>query len=158
MWARPRLADTYTYAAANIMPRTDMWDHLSAQDWSAFARSGLAELQVAASERSDDYEQKVVLMNFTATPEQQWIFIQAAVELAQSDDELGAIAAGPLEHLLGHHGEQYIGPAENLAAASPVFARTLTGMNQYLMSESTWARVRKLQQAVVTPLWAAEDS
>jgi hypothetical protein len=96
-------------------------------------------------------------MNFTATAEQQWAFIQAAVEQARSDDELGAIAAGPLEHLLGHHGDQYIGPAENLASASTSFARTLTGVNKYMMSESTWARVRKMQQAVVAPLWSSEN-
>jgi hypothetical protein len=139
------------------MPSVDLWSHLSAQDWAAFARSWLSELRGEPNERTDDYGQKVVLMNFTATAEQQWAFIQAAVELARSDDELGAIAAGPLEHLLGHHGDQYIGFAENLASASTAFARTLTGMNQYMMSESTWARVQKMQQAVVAPLWSSEN-
>ena len=47
------------------------------------------------------------MMNFTARPEHQWQFILAAVVHA-SDDELGHIAAGPVEHLLGKHGEKYI--------------------------------------------------
>jgi hypothetical protein len=95
-------------------------------------------------------------MNFTSTPEQQWAFIQAAIGQAQSDDELGAIAAGPLEHLLGHHGDQYIDAAEQLASISTSFARTLTGMNKYMMTDSIWARVQKMQQGVVTPLWSSE--
>jgi hypothetical protein len=139
------------------MTSTDLWSHLSAQDWAALARCWLSELRGVPNERADDYGQKVVLMNFTATAEQQWAFIQAAVEQARSDDEFGAIAAGPLEHLLGHHGDEYIGPVENLAGASVSFARTLTGMNQYMMSESTWARVRKIQQTVVAPLWLSEN-
>jgi hypothetical protein len=139
------------------MTSTGLWSHLSAEDWAAFARSWLAELQGVPNERGTDYGQKVVLMNFTATAEQQWTFIQVAVEHARSDDELGAIAAGPLEHLLGHHGDEYISSVENLASASVSFARTLTGMNQYMMSDSTWARVRKIQQAVVAPLWSSEN-
>jgi len=139
------------------MTSTDLWSHLSAQDWATFARSWLAELQGAPNEHGREYGQKVVLMNFTATAEQQWTFIQVAVEHARSDDELGAIAAGPLEHLLGRHGDEYIGSVESLASASVSFARTLTGMNQYMMSESTWARVQRMQQAVVAPLWSSEN-
>ena len=137
------------------MPNADLWSHFSAQDWAAFARSWLSELRGAPKEHGGECGEKVVLMNFTATAEQQWAFIQAAVEQARSDDEFGAIAAGPLEHLLGHHGDRYIGSAENLATASTSFARTLTGVNKYMMSESTWARVRKMQQAVVAPLWSS---
>ena len=55
-----------------------------------------------------DYDQSVVMMNFTARPEQQWKFILAAVNHANSDDELGHLAAGPIEHLLGWHGEKFI--------------------------------------------------
>jgi hypothetical protein len=118
---------------------------------------GYLNLRAVLNESGGEYGQKVVLMNFTATAEQQWAFIQVAVEQAQSDDELGAIAAGPLEHLLGHHGDKYIGAAENLASARTSFARTLTGVNKYLMSESTWARVQKIQQGVVAPLWSSEN-
>jgi hypothetical protein len=139
------------------MTSADLWGHLSGEDWGGFARSWLAELQGVPNEHGSDYGQKVVLMNFTATAEQQWTFIQVAVEHARSDDQLGAIAAGPLEHLLGHHGDEYIGSVENLASASVSFARTLTGMNQYMMSESTWVRVQRMQQAVVAPLWSSEN-
>jgi hypothetical protein len=138
------------------MPSTDLWSHLSAEDWAAFARSWLAELRGVPDQEGVEYGQKVVLMNFTSTPEQQWAFIQAAIGQAQSDDELGAIAAGPLEHLLGHHGDQYIDAAEQLASISTSFARTLTGMNKYMMTDSIWARVQKMQQGVVTPLWSSE--
>ena len=47
-------------------------------------------------------------MNFTAPADVQWSFLKAAVTAAETDDELGAIAAGLFEHLLGSHGDEYI--------------------------------------------------
>jgi hypothetical protein len=134
------------------MPTSELWCNLSADDWSAFARSWLAELRDALAEESGEYGQRVVLMNFTATAEQQWAFILAAVDAARSDEDLSHIAAGPLEHLLGNHGETYIGAVEEMARESRTFARALTGVWQHTMSDVIWARVQKLKESVPNPL------
>jgi hypothetical protein len=72
--------------------------------------------------------------------------------LADSDHALGYIAAGPLEHLLGWHGESWIAKIEERAAIDPKFARTLTGVWQYRMSDLLWVRVQALQARVSNPL------
>jgi hypothetical protein len=90
---------------------------------------------------------EVVLMNFTAPAPRQWEFIEAAVALA-NDDELGAIAAGPFEHLLGTHGADYIDLVEERCAADEKFARMTTGAWQYLMSDEVWSRVQAIQAKV----------
>lgn len=89
----------------------------------------------------------VVLMNFTHPPEDQWAFIKAAVDAARSEDELGHIAAGPLEHLLGHHGSSYIDAIEDLARHNAKFARTTTGVWRYMMTDDIWARVQVIQKS-----------
>jgi hypothetical protein len=88
------------------MPIDERWDQLSAGDWNALGQSWIAELRGTPSDSEDDVGQTVVMMNFTARPEHQWQFILAAIAHA-SDDELGHIAAGPIEHLLGKHGDKY---------------------------------------------------
>jgi hypothetical protein len=71
---------------------------------------------------------------------------------AESDDELGHIAAGPVEHLLGWNGELFIAQIEQLAAADPKFARMLTGVWKYKIPEAVWARVQAIQASVPDPL------
>ena len=126
------------------MPIDDRWDQLSASDWEAFARSWIAELRDSPTDADDDVGQSVVMMNFTAKPEHQWQFILAAITHA-SDEELGHIAAGPVEHLLGKHGENYIEKVEQRAEADPKFARMLAGVWKYMMKDEVWARVEALK-------------
>jgi hypothetical protein len=132
------------------MPIDKRWSQLSASDWDAFARSWIAELKGVPSESQPDVGGSVVMMNFTARPEHQWQFILAAVANA-SDDELGHIAAGPIEHLLGKHGEQYIGNIEQRAEADPKFARMLAGVWKYMMTDEVWARVEALKARYSLP-------
>jgi hypothetical protein len=109
----------------------------------------LAALWIAEMRSPSDDEPiglKVVEMNFTAPAAQQWAFIEAAVELAH-EEELGAIAAGPFEHLLGTHGDDYIGLVEERCGADPKFARMTTGAWQYRMSDEVWERVQAIQRA-----------
>lgn len=87
----------------------------------------------------------VVLMNFTAAPEQQWTFLLCAVEAADADDEVGSIAAGPFEHLLGWHGPAYIDAVEARALNDPKFARMTTYAWQYKMPDDVWQRVQAIQ-------------
>lgn len=139
------------------MPIDERWDDLSDEDWTGFAHAWVEQLRFGVREGQDDYGQSVVMMNFTARPEQQWQFILAAVEHAETDDELGHIAAGPIEHLLGSHGEKFIADVESLAQADEKFARALTGVWNYKMSDDVWARVQQIQSRA-SPLDCSDDS
>ena len=134
------------------MPVSDYWEQFEQSEWQDFARRWLAEIRGAVSGAGSEVGQAVVSMNFTARAELQWRFILMAVSLAESDDELGHIAAGPIEHLLGWHGEDYISLVEEQAAADPKFARTLTGVWKYRMTEEIWSRVEQLKAPVTNPL------
>lgn len=159
------------------MPIVQQWESFEPEDWAAFARSWLSSMRgerppadaavgrVEAFARrlqekvlgpakapDADAQDLVVLMNFTAGPEPQWQFVLAAVAFARSDDELGHLAAGPLEHLLGWHGEAFIERVEDEAADDPRFARTLSGVLRYLMTPEVWSRVQALQARVAEPL------
>ena len=128
------------------------WARMTPSEWNELSEAWLAERRGSASSPESDVSEIVVMMNVTATGADQWQFILAAVASAQSDDELGHVAAGPLEHLLGWHGDDFIAAVEQQAAGDPKFARMLTGAWRYRMSEAVWARVQALQAAVPNPL------
>ncbi len=131
------------------MPITDLWQSFGPDEWADLAERWLGERRGTGG---GDAGETVVLMNFTAAPERQWEFILAAVAAASSDDELAHIAAGPIEHLLGFHGERWIARIEREAGTDCKFARALTGVWQHLMTDAVWARVRALQAQVSDPL------
>ncbi len=79
-------------------------------------------------------------MNFTASPKAQWKFIEAAYRHGNETSH-GHLAAGPIEHLLGWHGEEFIPLVEQLAASEPDFAKLLRGCYQHMMSEAVWSRL-----------------
>jgi hypothetical protein len=122
-----------------------------AHDWLAELRNGVTSCEL-------DLGQDVVSMNFSASPEIQWRFVMIAVSLSESDDELGHVAAGPIEHLLGWHGEEYISIVENEARTNPKFARALTGVWHYMMSDEIWSRLQVLQKHVAEPLRASNHN
>ena len=127
------------------MALDERWDRLGPSDWEAFARAWVAELRRAPECPDSDIGQSVVMMNFTADPGHQWRFIRAAVSQAESDEELGHIAAGPMEHLMGWHGTDYIVAVEAQAASDPKFARMLGGVRKYMMNDEVWGRVEALR-------------
>jgi len=137
------------------------WDEMTTSDWNLFAKEWLAELRQSSppaesdegrSATAADVGEAVVFMNFTAGPDQQWQFICSAVAQAESDDELGHIAAGPLEHLLGSHGENFIAPVEARTVADGKFARMVTGVWKHTMTDDVWARVQAIQATASNPL------
>ena len=136
------------------------WDQMSPSDWDGFAKAWLAELRASSPPGESDVQpaaefdvgQAVVMMTFTADPEHQWQFIRSALAHADSDDDLSHIGAGPVEHLLGWHGEDFIARVEAQAAADATFARMLTGVWKYTMDDEVWARVQAIQSRVSNPL------
>lgn len=111
---------------------------------------------LAESDDEPDMQEAVVWMNFTASPDEQWQFICSALGQAESDDELGHIAAGPMEHLLGSHGDS-IARVETRASADRKFARMLTGVSKHTMADDVWARVQAIQASVSEPLAGADS-
>ncbi len=137
------------------------WEHMTPSDWDALVKSWLAELRVLSPPRESDVDepdvgQTVVLMGFMAPPQKQWEFICSAVAYADSDDELSHIAAGPVEQLLGQHGEAFIPRVEARAATDRRFARMLTGVWRHTMSDDVWTRVQAIQSGVADPLSGEE--
>ncbi len=144
--------------------KTNPWNQLTDEDWHDFAQAWLAEVredelredelpEEELPEDSDEDEkwtlgQTVAFMNFAAPPEKQWKFILIAVSLAESEYELADIAAGPIEHLLGWHGDEYISRVEEQAESDPKFASVMLGVWQYMMTEEIWARVQAIQERV----------
>jgi hypothetical protein len=120
-------------------------------DVEQLARRWLQDIRVNLDGASESGE-SVVSMNFSAPPEVQWRFILIAVSLSESNDELSHIAAGPIEHLLGWHGESYIDVVENEVASNQKFARAITGVWQYMMTDEIWSRVQRLHKSVARPL------
>lgn len=116
-------------------------------DMSKLARDWLGEIRSGRPPRDNDLGTTVALMNFTAPADVQWAFLEAAVAAAETDEELGAIAAGPFEHLLGFHGDDYIALVESRARDDASFARMTTGAWQHLMTEDVWSRVQAIQAA-----------
>jgi hypothetical protein len=132
--------------------RDTRWDNITDAEWNAFASAWNSELRgefpnlplPALPWLLDDPPSEasgyVVPMNFTASPEAQWKFIVAAF-LSGNERTHAHLAAGPVEHLLGHHGDRYIEPIENMAADDTRFAKMLNGCNQYRMSGEVWRRL-----------------
>jgi hypothetical protein len=128
------------------------WDNLTDAEWNAFAKAWNSELcgDVASlplpalpwllDDPPNTASEYVVPMNFTASPDAQWRFIIAAFS-SGNENTHGHLAAGPVEHLLGQHGDQYIESFEKMAGDDPLFAKMLKGCNQYRMSEAVWRRL-----------------
>jgi hypothetical protein len=122
------------------------------RDMSALAADWLREIRANEPPTDGDVGSSVVLMNFTAAADVQWTFLRAAVAEATTDDELCAIAAGPFEHLLGTHGENYVALVESCSRDDAKFARMTTAAYQHLMSDDVWGRIKAVQATVPDPL------
>ncbi len=128
------------------------WDKLTDDDWDLFAiawnaelsgneANSLPELPVLFDKDPPKTASDIVLpMNFIASPAAQWKFIQAAY-CRGNDATFGHLAAGPVEHLLGTYGDDYIELVEQLANDDPLFAEMLNGCYQNRMSDTVWKRL-----------------
>jgi hypothetical protein len=75
-------------------------------------------------------------------PELAWKFlVLAAADDRFSNENLGLLAAGPLEGLLSKRGHHFIDRVEQEAATSKRFAWMLGGVWQAEMTEEIWQRV-----------------
>ncbi len=86
----------------------------------------------------------VTLQCFYGHPHTVWNFIIDAVAVAENEDQLARIAAGPAEHLLAYYGS-LIPLFEKQAKQDQKFARMLTGVWRHKMCDEVWNRLRKIQ-------------
>jgi hypothetical protein len=103
-------------------------------------------------ERFTEAALTVTAMSFKSPPEAQWEMVLEGIRQSRDDDDLEHVAAGPIEGLLGRHGEVCIALVEARAASDSKFARAMTGVRRYTMTDAIWARVRRLQSRVPNPL------
>ncbi|MEM8945414.1 MAG: DUF6869 domain-containing protein [Planctomycetota bacterium] len=128
------------------------WDALPSKDWDGFAKAWIAEIsgveppalpelpQIFPDDPITSASEFVVPMNFTASAESQWRFIEVVFRHG-NDETMGHLAAGPVEHLLSKHGDEYIERIETLAQSDPGFASMLSTCRKHLMSEAVWQRL-----------------
>lgn len=120
----------------------DSWDRM---DIPAFVAAWLEEERNGGGEGDDSLAMKATPMSFTASSEVQWCFVCSAVEQSRNDDELGTIAAGPFESLMGKSGRDFIDRLEGLCRSNPKFAKMTTGAWQHTMDAQVWERVKAIQ-------------
>jgi len=77
-------------------------------------------------------------------PEHAWQCILATVADPRALPFLGILAAGPIEDLLGIHGDAFIERVEHHALQNPTFAWTLGGVWQCQMTNGIWSRVQQV--------------
>lgn len=128
------------------------WDDLTDAEWDAFAKAWNAELNGDVAilrlpelpwlldDPPNTASEYVVPMNFTASPDAQWKFIVAAYWRGNQDTH-GHLAAGPVEHLHGKHGDKYIELVEQFTDDDPLFATMLKNCHQNQMSDTVWRRL-----------------
>lgn len=74
-------------------------------------------------------------------PKILWKLILAIHSRDQSEEVQTILSAGPLEELLGSHGPAFIEVVEQQAKDDPAFARLLSGLYRFTMSDDVWGRV-----------------
>ena len=100
----------------------------------------------------EEIAMRITGATFGSPPKVQWAIILEAVKQA-TDADLGHVAAGPLEGLLGLHGASWIETIENQAKSDPKFARAVTGVWKYLMKDDVWERVKLIKDLVPFDQW-----
>ena len=139
------------YVAKEVFVSNDdlkkWWIDIEQAELDIFIKYWFAEID-KDEEGESPYSQDVVLMNFLADDDFQWKFIKRSFELAYDAEHLTTLAAGPVEHLLGFHGEKWIETIERESKLNDNFAWMMTGVWQHKMSDDVWARVQNIQATV----------
>jgi len=121
------------------------WENLNDEKWDRLARAWLRCIResIETPECSKWWE-IVVNLGLWGAPEFIWAFVKRTLDIAETDGELGSIAAGPIEYLLGRSGDEYIEIVETECLKNSKLRRSLGMCNQYRMSDDVWSRVQKL--------------
>lgn len=80
-------------------------------------------------------------------PELCWQVILTILQMDSSDLILSNLAAGPMEDILGSHGEKFIERIEAIAGSDSQFRKLLAAVWENNIPEDVWARVVKVAGA-----------
>lgn len=86
-----------------------------------------------------------VINMVTERPQDLWQIILKILELDSADEIASAVGAGPLEDLMVHHGEDFIGKVEEHASKSDAFKTAMKSV--WLDSDDTPICARFLELA-----------
>ena len=117
---------------------------LSDFDLARIAKAWMQEIE--ANQKDGKAGDWVIIINFFYPPEVQWRFILQCVNHAKSSDQCCAVGVGPVEHLLGFHGENWISRIERLAAENETFREMIQCVWRHKMTDDVWKRVQALQR------------
>ena len=114
---------------------------------SAIVEELLAEwLQLNSPEAGDQWSKLSEAVR--KDPEAAWCAILKLIQCDLTEEQLGLLAAGPLEDLLSEHGHTFIDRVEGEAATNRRFDNLLGGVWRLTMTDDVWNRVQKARSAV----------
>jgi hypothetical protein len=112
--------------------------------------SWIKRYELIESQGKDSKEAKTLFWAFDElddicrnAPEDALTLINRILASTQNEFVLANLAAGPLETLLGKHGQKIILEVERYAKADARFRELLGSVWQNLMDDQTWGRVLK---------------
>ena len=122
------------------------WENLTDEQWDHLARNWLLWAdEDEESEIGQKWGNIGARLGLLGPGESIWRFLNLTLSLATTNKQLGAIAAGPIEYLLGRFGPEYIDRVEREVEVNEKLAKSIKGCNQFQMTDEIWARVQKLQ-------------
>ena len=77
-------------------------------------------------------------------PETAWDLMVAILRQDQSDTIVANLAAGPMEDLLGMHGERFIQRIESMAKVDHLFYKLVTAIWQNEIPDGIWLRLKSI--------------
>ena len=114
-----------------------MNDNTLVDEWIADCRVETQDVSPASEEMYDAVRDD---------PERAWRLILAILRQDKSDLVVSCLAAGPLEDLLGYHGQAFIDRVERLAQTDSDFNTLLGGVWRNSISEDIWQRVTTVRR------------
>ena len=91
------------------------------------------------------------------TPEIAWQAINEILKRNLTDEQIGLLAAGPLETLISQHGAAFIDRVEQEARINSRFSYLLAGVWRCGMPSEIWARVQKAKKFEIISFANADE-
>jgi len=107
-------------------------------------------------EKPEDFwsVEHVTMLSFSQEWDELWRVTLMLLHEADDDWCIAAIAAGPLEELIGHAGERYIDRIEAESVRNPILSRALTGVWRHggEIPDGVWSRIQTLVRECRNPI------
>ena len=114
------------------MPKVSTpWENLTDEKWERLARNWVlhCESELGECDHCEIWGTVGMELGMWGPADSLWRFLQLVLSLAETDSQLGLIAAGPMEYLLGRFGPEYIDRVEQEVFHNPKFAAAIKRCN-----------------------------